>query len=236
MKVLLPAPVATRPAVTRSPATGPAVTPSAMTGSPVIGPAVTPSPATRSAVTRVAWRRAVLAAAGAGVVAAAVAGCTGGSASSVFTPTPQISATSHSGTVSKTPSPSGSATSTGRSSASASATSKPTASDSPTATRTASARPTATPSATHRTTPTHRATPTHQATHAATPPATHFPVGAPQTGGGGTAGLQDVSLFGIGGAAILVGIASLTYRRRLSRKRRTNGDNTPSTPTHAGTH
>ena len=58
------------------------------------------------------------------------------------------------------------------------------------------------------------------------------PVGAPQTGGGGTAGLQDVTLFGIGGAAILSGIASLAYRRRLTRKRRTNDDTTPSTPTH----
>ena len=65
---------------------------------------------------------------------------------------------------------------------------------------------------------------------------TVYPVGAPQTGGGGTAGLQDVSLFGIGGAAILAGIGTLAYRRRLSRKRRADDDNTPSTPTHAGTH
>jgi hypothetical protein len=73
-------------------------------------------------------------------------------------------------------------------------------------------------------------------TQAATPQATYYPVGAPQTGGGGTAGLQDVTLFGIGGAAILSGIASLAYRRRLTRKRRANNDTTPSTPTHAGTH
>jgi hypothetical protein len=73
-------------------------------------------------------------------------------------------------------------------------------------------------------------------TQAATPQASQYPVGAPQTGGGGTAGLQDVSLFGIGGAAILAGIGSLAYRRRLNRRRRTNSDNTPSTPTHAGTH
>jgi predicted phage tail protein len=70
--------------------------------------------------------------------------------------------------------------------------------------------------------------------HTAT--ATQFPVGAPQTGGGGTAGLQDVSLFGIGGAAILSGIGTLAYRRRLTRKRRAADNETPSTPTHAGTH
>ena len=66
--------------------------------------------------------------------------------------------------------------------------------------------------------------------------ATQFPVGAPQTGGGGTAGLQDVTLFGIGGAAILAGIASLAYRRRLSPQAPRRGDNTPSAPTHAGAH
>ena len=41
--------------------------------------------------------------------------------------------------------------------------------------------------------------------HAATTPHPVYPVGAPQTGGGGTAGLQDVTLFGFGGAAILAG-------------------------------
>jgi hypothetical protein len=37
----------------------------------------------------------------------------------------------------------------------------------------------------------------------------------PQTGGGGTAGLQDGTLFVIGGAAILAGFGALAYRRRL---------------------
>ena len=69
MEVRLTVPVATRPAVTRS------------------------------AVTRRVWRRAVLATAGASLAAVTVAGCTGGGPSSVFTPTPQISATSHSGAV-----------------------------------------------------------------------------------------------------------------------------------------
>ncbi len=183
------------------------------------------------------WRRAVLGAAGASLAAVTVAGCTGGGPSSVFTPTPQISTSSHSGAGSRTPSPSGAATSTVKASASvtASATGKATATASATRTArpTASDKPTATPAATHRPTATPAAT--HRATHAATSPATRYPVGAPQTGGGGTAGLQDVTLFGIGGAAILSGIASLAYRRRLTRKRRTNDDTTPSTPTHATT-
>jgi hypothetical protein len=42
---------------------------------------------------------------------------------------------------------------------------------------------------------------------------------APQTGGGGTAGLQDGALFALGGITILAGAGSLGYRRRLIRKR-----------------
>ena len=68
--------------------------------------------------------------------------------------------------------------------------------------------------------------------HATTAPSHHYPVGAPQTGGGGTAGLQDVTLFGAGGAAILAGFASLAYRRRLTRKRRAEADSRPAAPTH----
>ena len=63
-------------------------------------------------------------------------------------------------------------------------------------------------------------------------PTQYYPVGAPQTGGGGTAGLQDVTLFGAGGAAILAGFASLAYRRRLTRKRRAEANARPSAPTH----
>jgi hypothetical protein len=70
--------------------------------------------------------------------------------------------------------------------------------------------------------------------HAAAP--TRFPAGAPQTGGGGTAGLQDVTLFGAGGAAILAGFASLAYRRRLTRKRRSDRDARPTTPTQTPVH
>ncbi len=54
-----------------------------------------------------------------------------------------------------------------------------------------------------------------------TPTATSSPVpiGAPSTGGGGTAGVEDVLLFGIGGAALLAGAGSLVYRRRVLRDR-----------------
>lgn len=60
------------------------------------------------------------------------------------------------------------------------------------------------------------AAPAHsRRTPRAVPP--KIPVGAPGTGGGGTAGLQDGLLFGIGGAAIVAGLGSLGYRRRLTR-------------------
>ena len=47
-----------------------------------------------------------------------------------------------------------------------------------------------------------------------------MPTAAPETGGGGTAGLQDGVLFGVGGLAVLAGMGSLAYRRRLARKLR----------------
>ena len=52
-----------------------------------------------------------------------------------------------------------------------------------------------------------------------TPSASPFPSAAPVTGGGGTAGLQDALLLGLGVAALLAGAGSLAYRRRLTRKR-----------------
>jgi hypothetical protein len=42
-------------------------------------------------------------------------------------------------------------------------------------------------------------------------------VAAPATGGGGTAGLQDGLLLGLGGTAMLAGLGSLAYRRRVNR-------------------
>ena len=74
-------------------------------------------------------------------------------------------------------------------------------------------------------------------THHATAAPTRYSRSArPQTGGGGTAGLQDVTLFGFGGAAILAGFASLAYRRRLTRKRRAEANARPSAPTHTSVH
>jgi hypothetical protein len=94
-----------------------------------------------------------------------------------------------------------------------------TGTSSPAASHTATSSPTATP---HRTvaSSTHSATPTRSATarptHTSSP---RIPAGAPATGGGGTAGLQDGFLFGIGGVAILAGVGALGYRRRLTRTR-----------------
>ncbi len=69
--------------------------------------------------------------------------------------------------------------------------------------------------------PTVTVTPT--VTRTVTAPATsstsEVPTAAPVTGGGGTAGLQDTLLLGLGAAAILAGIGSVVYRRRLSRHR-----------------
>jgi hypothetical protein len=56
---------------------------------------------------------------------------------------------------------------------------------------------------------------TAHATQAATP---NFPTAAPETGGGGTAGLQDSLLFGIGGVSVLAGLGFLAMRRRLARR------------------
>jgi hypothetical protein len=51
------------------------------------------------------------------------------------------------------------------------------------------------------------------------PPSSQIPTVAPVTGGGGTAGPQDVLLFGLGVAAILAGVGGLAYRRWLTRGR-----------------
>src|ERR1700761_9838092 len=73
------------------------------------------------------------------------------------------------------------------------------------------------------TNPTPAPTPTlTEATFAPTPaPATSSPppAGAPATGGGGTAGLQHLTLFGLGAVAVLAGLVSLLYRRRTLRGR-----------------
>jgi hypothetical protein len=52
-----------------------------------------------------------------------------------------------------------------------------------------------------------------------TAPVTGVPTAPPATGGGGTAGLQDAVLFGIGGAAVLAGSGSIVYRLRGNKQR-----------------
>jgi hypothetical protein len=47
-----------------------------------------------------------------------------------------------------------------------------------------------------------------------TAPVTPVPTVPPATGGGGTAGLQDAVLFGVGGVAVLAGSGSIIYRLR----------------------
>jgi hypothetical protein len=46
-----------------------------------------------------------------------------------------------------------------------------------------------------------------------------IPTVAPVTGGGGTAGFQDAWLAVLGGAAIVAGLASIAYRRWITRNR-----------------
>ena len=91
-----------------------------------------------------------------------------------------------------------------------------------------SPRTTASPSAGSSTPPTASATATVTASATATvtttpatssPSASAYPTAAPSTGGGGTAGVQDVLLFGLGGGAILAGAGSIAYRRKLTRDR-----------------
>ncbi|MGH3197466.1 MAG: hypothetical protein ACRDNT_16370 [Streptosporangiaceae bacterium] len=63
------------------------------------------------------------------------------------------------------------------------------------------------------------ATVTETVTAPATSSTSAIPTAAPPTGGGGTAGLQDGLLFGLGAALILAGVGSIVYRRRLTRDR-----------------
>jgi hypothetical protein len=60
---------------------------------------------------------------------------------------------------------------------------------------------------------------TRTITAPATSSTSEGPTAAPVTGGGGTAGLQDTLVLGLGAAAVLAGIGSIVYRRRLSRHR-----------------
>ena len=74
-------------------------------------------------------------------------------------------------------------------------------------------------SATATATATVTPTVTRTVTAAATSSTSEVPTAAPVTGGGGTAGLQDGLLFGLGAVAILAGAGSIVYRRRVTRDR-----------------
>jgi hypothetical protein len=127
------------------------------------------------------------------LVAAAVSACTGAPSSSVpsiFSPSGPSSASSSS---------SGTATSSASADASASTT-HATTSPSTSATTPTPATTTVSPSPVPTTT-------------------YYYPTGAPATGGGGTAGLQDGLVFVLGGAAIAAGLGSLAYRRKFTRRR-----------------
>ena len=175
-----------------------------------------------------AWLIAGRSAAGAVLIVIAVSACTGGgsgsSVPSIFTPTaPTSGHASVSG--SRTPSPAGGASSTRTAGASTSPKAHPSSADSTHASASASSKPAATtaPSsapATHATAP---------VTHTSAPVSPAYPTAAPETGGGGAAGLQDGLLFGLGGLAVFAGLGSLAYRRRLARKFGA-GRRTPQTP------
>jgi hypothetical protein len=182
-----------------------------------------------------AWLIAGRSAAGAVLIVIAVSACTGGGGSgssvpSIFTPTAPASGHA-SVSSSRTPSPAGGASSTGKAGASTSPTAHPSSADSH-ASASASSKPTATTApasapATHATAPvTHATAPV---THTSAPVAPLYPTAAPETGGGGAAGLQDGLLFGIGGLAVFAGLGSLAYRRRLARKFGAS-QRTPQTP------
>jgi hypothetical protein len=169
---------------------------------------------TRPAAATGAWLVAGRAAGGAVLLAVAVSACTGGSSSvPIFTPSPQTSpSASVSGGATRTPSPSGGASSSARASSSAAvsaASSSARASASRSASAAASSHAAASASALAHATP--RVTRTVVVTRPVYP-------AAPETGGGGTAGLQDGLLFGVGGVAVLAGLGSLAYRRRVRRK------------------
>jgi len=131
------------------------------------------------------------------LVSAAVSACTGPSSSSV----PAIFSS---------PGSSAKATHTSTSTATATATSSETASGTPTSTPTNTATSTQTPTPTTTSPSAQPPTPTTT---------TYYPTAAPQTGGGGTAGLQNGLAIGLGGTAIVAGLGGLAYRRKLTRRR-----------------
>jgi hypothetical protein len=154
---------------------------------------------------------------GAVLLAVSVAACTGSGSSFPKTFTPSAPSTGVTSQGTRTPSPTG-----GGSSAAASggASATPRKSATPKVSATPKASASDKPSGQASSTPGVKKSPTHHVSPPASVPASppQFPGPAPETGGGGTAGLQDGLLFGGGGAAVLVGLGTLAYRRRLARK------------------
>lgn len=83
---------------------------------------------------------------------------------------------------------------------------------SPSGASSASASPASSPSASPTASPSFTYEPSSAPATASSP---SYPAAAPQTGGGGTSGLQDGLLFGVGGLAVLAGGGSLALRRRF---------------------
>jgi hypothetical protein len=152
----------------------------------------------RTAIARTAHRVRLTAAAGLMTVLACVAlsACTGGGSPSA---SETLFTGSASGSASSTATASSTASSTASASSSASASASASASTSPSASVSPSATPSASPSP--------------------SPSYSPYPTGAPITGGGGTAGFQDGGFAVLGGAAIVAGLGSIIYRRRITRHR-----------------
>jgi hypothetical protein len=61
--------------------------------------------------------------------------------------------------------------------------------------------------------------PSPSASPSPSPSFSPIPTAAPVTGGGGTAGFQNAGLAVLGGAAIVAGLGSIAYRRRMTKRR-----------------
>jgi hypothetical protein len=92
-----------------------------------------------------------------------------------------------------------------------------------TATTTATATGTPSPTATPTVSPTDTISPSPTPSYSPTPSPTYYyspyPTASPVTCGGATAGFQDTGLAVLGGLAIVGGVGSIAYRRRITRNR-----------------
>src|SRR5580704_2517582 len=154
-------------------------------------------PALRARLTALCWGALTL------LAPVAISACSGSSTSpTIPTFTPSV-------TISGTVRGSGTAPASGGSTASSGSTASP-----------GSTTGSGTPGVSSNSPAAHPAvTVTKTVTAPATSSSSEIPTAAPVTGGGGTAGLQDGLLFGLGAAALLAGAGSIVYRRRLTRHR-----------------